>query len=295
MEEYKLYTFVNNPFNYTASKDRLLFQLSQNMDYRKSCFVDLFCGSGVVGVNMSHSFDKVLLNDGCKQMVSLLSYMCNTSTEQMLTEIKMYISRFHLSKDNKEGFLTAREVYNNGKKKEMLLYCLITHAFSYNVVFNSSGGFSVPSGAGRSYFNSSIKNKFKEFCEVMHANKDHFVFSSEQIKSDTKFNICCSNFNDCMVYADPPYLTSDGSCSRSYGLRWTKEHDKNLMNLLDTINENGGSFAMSNAFENNGNVNEELKEWAEKYSVVHLSCDYTNCHHQRKNLGSTDEVLIKNY
>ena len=74
-----------------------------------------------------------------------------------------------------------------------------------------------------------------------------------------------------------------------------KEHDKVLMDYLDIIDKHGGSFAMSNAFYNNGYENVELQEWAKKYKVHHLSCDYKNCHHQRKNIGKTDEVLITNY
>lgn len=287
--------FVKNPFNYTASKDRILTDIANNMDYTKDVFVDLFCGSGVVGVNLAKSYEKVILNDGCKQMVELLQYMINNSTEDMLREIFNYIGKFNLSKGNKEGYLTAREVYNNGKRNPMLLYCLIAHSFSYNVVFNKDGGFSVPSGAGRSYFNPSMKNKFKAFCEELHEQKDKFILSSEKISKDANLNICHYDVSECMIYADPPYLTSDGACSRSYGLRWTKEHDKVLMDYLDIIDEHGGSFAMSNAFYNNGYENVELQKWAEKYKVHHLSCDYHNCHHQRKNIGKTDEVLITNY
>ena len=287
--------FVQNPFNYTASKDRILPSIAENMDYSKTTFVDLFCGSGVVGVNLSDKYDNIILNDGCQQMIELLEYMNNNSTEDMLKEIFKYISRFHLSKDNKDGYLLARDVYNKGKRTPMLLYCLITHAFSYNVVFNKDGGFSVPSGAGRSYFNPNLKRKFKEFCEKLHEHADKFSFENNHITKSEVLTFNDNEYKDCMIYVDPPYLTSDGACSRSYGLRWSKEHDQRLRDFLDKVDKSGGSFAMSNAFTNNGNMNEELMKWSEKYKVIHINCDYYNCHHQRKNIGKTDEVLIINY
>lgn len=289
--------FVNNPFNYTASKDRLLPVIADKFDYSKKTFVDMFCGSGVVGVNVSDRFNNVVLNDGCKQMIELLQYMTEHDTEKLLQEIKGYISKYNLSKNNKEEFINARNIYNNGKRDPMLLYVLIAHAFSYNVVFNSRGGFSVPSGAGRSYFNPSMNKKFTAYCNKLHDIKDKVKFSSHKLEPSIACTlpIDSTELNEYMFYCDPPYLTSDGSCSRSYGLRWTEEHDKLLMDLLDYINAKGGSFAMSNALSNNGHVNERLTAWAEKYKVYHLACDYENCHHLRKNAGKTDEVLITNY
>ena len=285
--------FVNNPFNYTASKDRLLPVIVDKFDYNKKTFVDMFCGSGVVGVNVSDRFDNVVLNDGCKQMIELLQYMTEHDTEKLLQEIKGYISKYNLSKNNKEEFIHARNIYNNGKRDPMLLYVLIAHAFSYNVVFNSRGGFSVPSGVNRSYFNPTLRNKFINFCNKLREIND---IQFMQLKLNELVN--CSKewvWEDVMVYIDPPYSTSDASCSRSYGLKWTKEHDKILMNFLDYISDKGASFMMSNAFKNNGYKNEELIAWSEKYNTEHLACDYNNCHHLRKNAGDTDEVIIYNY
>lgn len=290
--------FVGNPFNYTASKDRLLPSLVDRMDYKKDIFVDLFCGSGVVGTNFGREYKKVIFNDGCEQMIGLLKYFKEHDTEEIVEQVLACVKKFNLSKSNKEEFLVARNVYNNGKRDPILLYCLIAHAFSYNVVFRKDGGFSVPSGAGRSYFNPAMKKKLVAFCDELHKLKN-VEFISQKLTPDFLNGTAdlndTLNLSDLMVYADPPYFTSDGACSRSYGLKWTEEHDLGLMRFLDRVNEAGGSFAMSNTFENNGHVNENLPEWAKKYKVHHLACDYYNCHHQRKNAGKTDEVLITNY
>ena len=285
--------FVRNPFNYVASKDRLLADITGRLDYTKNRFFDLFCGSGVVSVNVGDKYEHIIMNDGCPQMIDLLSYMREHTVEELLCEADKYRSMFHLSKTNKEGYLKAREYYNKGNKNPMLLYMLIIHAFSYNVVFNSRGGFSVPSGVNRSYFNPTLRNKFINFCNKLREIHD---IQFMQLKLNELVN--CSKewvWEDVMVYVDPPYSTSDASCSRSYGLKWTKEHDKILMNFLDYISDKGASFMMSNAFKNNGYKNEELIAWSEKYNTEHLACDYNNCHHLRKNAGDTDEVIIYNY
>ena len=285
--------FIRNPFNYVASKDRLLADITGRLDYTKNRFFDLFCGSGVVSVNVGDKYEHIIMNDGCPQMIDLLSYMREHTVEELLCEADKYRSMFHLSKTNKEGYLKAREYYNKGNKNPMLLYMLITHAFSYNVVFNSRGGFSVPSGVNRSYFNPTLRNKFINFCNKLREIND---IQFMQLKLNELVN--CSKewvWEDVMVYVDPPYSTSDASCSRSYGLKWTKEHDKILMNFLDYISDKGASFMVSNAFENNGYKNEELIAWSEKYNTEHLACDYNNCHHLRKNAGDTDEVIIYNY
>ena len=285
--------FIRNPFNYVASKDRLLADITGRLDYTKNRFFDLFCGSGVVSVNVGDKYEHIIMNDGCPQMIDLLSYMREHTVEELLCEADKYRSMFHLSKTNKEGYLKAREYYNKGNKNPMLLYMLITHAFSYNVVFNSRGGFSVPSGVNRSYFNPTLRNKFINFCNKLREIHD---IQFMQLKLNELVN--CSRewvWKDVMVYVDPPYSTSDASCSRSYGLKWTKEHDKILMNFLDYISDKGASFMMSNAFKNNGYKNEELIAWSEKYNTEHLACDYNNCNHLRKNAGDTDEVIIYNY
>ena len=65
--------FVRNPFNYVASKDRLLADITGRLDYTKNRFFDLFCGSGVVSVNVGDKYEHIIMNDGCPQMIDLLS------------------------------------------------------------------------------------------------------------------------------------------------------------------------------------------------------------------------------
>ena len=69
------------------------------------------------------------------------------------------------------------------------------------------------------------------------------------------------------------------------------------MNLCDKLDNQGVRFAMSNVFENKGNVNKELIEWSKKYKVHYISNTYNNSNYQSKDKGknTTVEVLITNY
>jgi hypothetical protein len=80
-----------------------------------------------------------------------------------------------------------------------------------------------------------------------------------------------------------------------YNLFWTKEHEKDLLALLDKMNERGVQFALSNVFYSNGKTNYQLIEWAKKYNVYAMSRQYRNANYRRKNHALAQEVLITNF
>lgn len=290
---------IKNCFNYVGSKDRILSQIDLNLDKSKKYFIDLFCGSGVVGVNESLFYSSVVLNDACWQLTKVLKYFQANDINDILKEIDKVIAEYELSKENKEGYDRLRDFYNTYSYSEkhfnpVIFYCLVTHSFNYNIHINKSGGFNVPFGKNRSSFNSSLRNKLVNFQNVLHANKDKIQVTSLSYKDLlSKYSHCLKDF---MIYVDPPYFSSDSSYGRiSYLGKWDGKKEKELLETLDYINEMGGSFLLSNVTKNNGKENKHLNEWATHYNVVKVSSDYENCNYQRKNLGKTQEVLIRNY
>ena len=97
------------------------------------------------------------------------------------------------------------------------------------------------------------------------------------------------------VYCDPPYLITDASYMKHGG--WNDVCDKDLLELLDTLNDNGVKFGLSNVLSSKGRVNEHLVQWCKKYNVHHLTYNYMNSSYQSKDKSadSTDEVLITNF
>ena len=292
---------IKNCFNYVGSKDRIFTAVDRNLDKSKSLLVDLFCGSGVIGINELSNYKKVLFNDACWQLAETLKFFKNVPQTVVSEEIDKYISKYELSKVNKEGFNKLRDYYNNeAQTKEtfdpVAFYCLATHSFNYNRHRNSSGGFSVPFGANRSYLNSSLRSKLDNFLTVLHKNKSKVTIQSKDFADIVEKSIKSGKVKETVFYCDPPYLSSDSSYGRIHYLgRWDATKERSLLEALDEIHVHGGSFLLSNVLENNGQKNELLEEWAKKYFIVEVSSDFTNCNYQRKNNGCTKEVLIRNY
>lgn len=289
---------IRNCFNYVGSKDRIFPIIDKNLDKSKEVLVDLFCGSAVVGINETKNYSKVFLNDACWQVIETLKYFRDSEFEELEASIDNVIQKFELSKTNKEGYNKLRDFYNNVSNtpdtfNPILFYCLLTHSFNYNIHINSNGGFSVPFGANRSYFSNALRKKFEVFQKELHKSKDKILISKGEF---SKVPQKIKNVKGAMFYCDPPYLSSDSAYGRIYYLgRWDATKEKSLYETLDNINAEGGSFLLSNVMENNGSVNKILKEWSKKYNVIDVSSSFENCNYQRKNLGKTKEVLIRNY
>lgn len=282
-----------------GSKDRILPVIDDNLDKSKKNFIDLFCGSGVVGVNELYNYERVILNDACWQMTETLKYLRDNDFDKVITEIEKYIKIYKLSKDNKEGYLKLREDFNAEPYMQLvfdpaMFYCLATHSFNYNIHINSSGKFSVPSGYRKCYFNKNIRNNLEMFQWELHENKNRIAIKNEDYLA--LINKAERVIPNSMFYVDPPYYSSDSSYERIYYLgKWDEPKERALYKALDYINEKGGSFLLSNVIENNGETNEILKDWCQKYEVIKVSSDFTNCNYQRKNKGNTKEVLVRNY
>ena len=124
---------IKNCFNYVGSKDRILPLIDKNLDKSKKILVDLFCGSGTVGVNELSNYKKVVLNDACWQMIETLKFLRDNEYEKVISEIEKYIKFYRLSKENKEGYLKLREAYNADPYLRLvfdpaMFYCLATHS-----------------------------------------------------------------------------------------------------------------------------------------------------------------------
>lgn len=292
---------LENCFNYVGSKDRVFPLIDQNLDKSKSYFVDLFCGSGVVGINELDNYKKVILNDACWQMTETLKFLRDNSFETVIKEIEKIIKLYKLSKDNKEGYLKLREDFNEEPYLRLvfnpvMFYCLATHSFNYNIHINSSGKFSVPSGYNRCYFNKALRAKLEAFQWELSNNKDKVTIKNEDFKTLVKK--AEKIIPDTIFYADPPYYSSDDAYSRIHYLgKWDEPKEYALYNTLDLIDSHGGNFLLSNVVENNGKTNLILREWyrRKKYNVIEVPSDFTNCNYQRKNKGKTVEILVRNY
>ena len=135
--------------------------------------------------------------------------------------------------------------------------------------------------------------------------KDNLIKFSNRLKeigigfTDLDFreiNVNIFNSND-FFYLDPPYLITCATYNEKGG--WKEKDERDLLNLLDKLNDNNVRFALSNVLESKGNSNDVLKEWIKdkEYNVHNLDSKYGNANYQRKDNSdsTTMEVLITNY
>ena len=274
--------YIKSPLNYVGGKYKLLKEILPLFPDKINTFVDLFGGGFNVGINVNA--EHIVYNDLEEHVVELLDYLSNNETEKLLSEIDVLIEKYNLSKENAEGFNQLREYYNEENNSPIVFYTMICYAFNYQIRFNQNGKYNMPFGKARSSFNPSLRQKFIEFVEELHS-KD-ITFLSESFET---FNIEDLDSND-FVYCDPPYFNSVAAYNEQGG--WTEEHEKMLLILLDSLNDKGVKFALSNNLKYE---NPLLDKWKDKYRVHYLNGDYSNCNYHKIDRSKDVEVLITNY
>ena len=299
--------YIKSPLNYTGGKSKLLPQLIPLFPQEIGVFVDLFCGGGNVGVNISA--EKVIYNDSNDKVVGLLSTLGKNTPEKTIRKIDSLIAQYNLSDSlnngyefygcesikglgsfNKIGYAQLRKDFNQLKRRDAnyyyYLFTLIIFAFNNQIRFNSKGQYNLP--VGKRDFNNNIRKNLIAFVENL--NRQNTEYMSMPF---TKFNISLLGSND-FVYCDPPYLITKASYNEMGG--WTEKDEKELLRFLDKLNEQHVKFALSNVTKHKGKDNAILIEWIKKYNVNYLAVSYSNSSYHGKNTEKeTQEVLITNY
>ena len=91
-------TLIPSGINYVGNKWRMLSTLIDNLDLSRKTFVDVFCGSGVVGINVTNYYDRIIMNDGCWQLAEILNAMqCDGN---FIENVERVIEAYNLGKDN---------------------------------------------------------------------------------------------------------------------------------------------------------------------------------------------------
>lgn len=274
--------YIKSPLNYVGGKYKLLPTIIPMFPDKINTFVDLFGGGFNVGVNVKA--EHIIYNDICSQVVEFLNYISGQDIDSVLSEIDVYINRYGLTKENKEGYLKLRKDYNSGNKDPIMFYTLLCYAFNYQIRFNSKGNYNMPFGKDRSSFNPTLRKKFIDFHNKI--SKIDCVFLNKSFEEFDFSDFTAEDF----IYADPPYYNSVATYNENGG--WTEECEYKLLKLLDELNEAGIRFALSN---NLRYENPTLDNWKNKYKTHYLKHDYSNCNYQKKDKSNDVEVLITNY
>ncbi len=291
---------VKSPLNYPGNKARILSQIINHFPKNTNVFVDVFGGSGIVGLNSESKF--ILYNDTSLPMIGLLKYFKNNTFEFVLKEtlnnIKKYgltntyaygkiyeIKRYEgLSLYNKIGFEKLKNDYNSDHKRNDLLFLLLVYGFNHYLRFNSKGYFNVPIGKVDLY--PELVTKMKIFIEALNS-RDITFLNLDYTNEDLYKKLAVDDF----VYFDPPYRITNAPYNQS----WSELQDYKLFKLFDNLTKKSIKCAMSNVTLSNGKTNDDLIQWSDKYKVINITRNYLNSNYRKKNLSETKEVLILNY
>ena len=298
----KLDDYVKSPLNFTGGKYKIINELINIFPKNMNRFVDLFCGGLNVSVNVHAK--SILANDHMRHVVDLLKMFKTYDSKKLLKKINDVITTNKLSQTgkygyekyktnssrgvahfNKKKYLALRDLYNRSKEKDViLLYVLIIFSFNNQIRFNSNSEFNLPVNK-RDFTNNMQQNliKFTNKLKTLNIELTNCDYSSLKIKK--------SDF----IYADPPYLVSTATYNENGG--WDEQKDKQLLSYLDKIDKRGIKFALSNALENKGKINNFLIDWSNKYKIHELERSYHNSNYNilEKNNKNTKEVVITNY
>lgn len=199
--------FIQSPLNYTGGKYKLLKQIIPLFPNNIDIFVDLFGGGCNVGANVKAN--TIVYNELDTNVFNIVKGIYE-SDNNIINIIDSIIQQYNLSKTNKEGYLKLRNDWNKSEDKDWIrLYTLILHSFNNSIRFNSKGEFNIAFGKDRSDFNPKLKDKFKNFRELIKSK--NFYFYNKSFEELTKSSKCNERYmfycvpKDTFVYQNGKY------------------------------------------------------------------------------------------
>ena len=296
---------LHSPLNYTGGKERILPFLLDLFPKDIECFYDMFCGGLNVSLNVESK--SVVANDINTRLMGIFRAVAAYDDFESLNDrIHGIIRANRLHSDdgsaslidgidvsagtvNAEGYASLRDSYNATSDPVELLV-LLFYSFSNQMRFNRQFKFNMP--VGKSCYNFKNMTELKEMHRTI--RERGFRFTSGSFKD---FDVSQFNKGD-FVYCDPPYLITTATYNESNNDEsgWDDDDERRLYAFLDSVNDAGVRFGLSNAVQTNGRINKILNDWMGKYSVFHPDIRYSNANYHRRNKGgdTTIEVYVTN-
>ena len=149
--------------------------------------------------------------------------------------------------------------------------------------FNLKGDFNLP--VGNVDFNKNVYNalinylNFRKNNEVIFENTDYQEFLNKITFKENDY-----------VFLDPPYLIS----MSEYNKLWNDQKEIELCDLLDSLDEKGVNFGITNLIYHKGKENKTFNSWSKKYNVYNIKSNYISFNDNTiKN--SSKEIFVTNY
>ncbi|MBR1940547.1 MAG: Dam family site-specific DNA-(adenine-N6)-methyltransferase [Bacteroidaceae bacterium] len=296
---------ARSPLFYVGDKYKLVRDIRTHLPKDIHRLIEPFVGGGSVMMNVTA--ESYLLNDidsyviGIHRMLATyigheidfynelyaivdlyglsLSYLHDVVPQDM----KKAYPKTYYAKFNKDGYLQMKADFIAGGQSDMIrLYLLLIYGFNHMLRFNGKGQFNLP--VGNVDFNQNVHDALNDYFNLL-AQKQ-VIWYNEDFRQF--LGVIQYQAND-LVYLDPPYLITFSE----YNKLWNEDTERDLLAMLDDLNDRGVRFAISNVTHYRGRINHLFLQWSEHYHIHSIKSNYISFNDN--SIKQFREVLVTNY
>lgn len=296
---------IRSPFFYVGDKYKLMPQLKQLMPKDIEQYIEPFVGGGSSFLNSKGTY--YMLNDVDSYVVELHRQIGSYTgkAEKLFEELfeiidfyglscsyrgicvpeemkKKYVKTYY-SKYNKKAYIRMRKDFNTDKGDFLRLYLLLIYGFNHMIRFNGKGDFNLP--VGNVDFNNNVYQALNNYLEFVGKHEIEF-FNMDYISFLEKIKFGKNSY----VFLDPPYLIS----MSEYNKLWNDKKEDELCEYLDSLDDRGIKFGITNLIAHKGKINQRFLDWSKRYCAYDVKSNYISFNDNTIKVDS-QEVFVTNY
>lgn len=274
---------TKGPFSYSGNKYKIMKAHLAKTIASAGKIHEPFLGSGVCLYNSN------LGGTGIDADANVIVLHRSLKSEGLADRVQDCLDEYFPEGRNEEAYLRLRKDFNDDWKTNgttdvnaHMLHLLVQLGFNSLLRF-SKNGYNVPFGrkevdVARIRHHQEIANRLDmEFVSGTYSDLD---LSKVDMEKD-------------IVYLDPPYLAS----KFTYG-GWNEPEEIKLLEWIDSLDEKGYRFILSNTLSHRGVKNQRLTDWCSKHRVRPIDKKYNAWAAAVGSVeyeANTAEVIISNF
>ena len=296
---------IRSPFFYVGDKYKLMPQLKQLMPKKIEQYIEPFVGGGSSFLNskgtsyMLNDVDSYVVElhrqigsytgkseelfDALFEIIDFYGLSCSYRGICVPEDMKKKYVKTYYSKYNKDAYIRMRKDFNANKNDFLRLYLLLIYGFNHMIRFNGKGDFNLP--VGNVDFNNNVYQALNNYLDFVGEHEIEF-FNMDYISFLEKLRFDKNSY----VILDPPYLIS----MSEYNKLWNDKKEDELCEYLDSLNDRGIKFGITNLITHKGKVNQRFLEWSKKYCAYDVKSNYISFNDNTIKADS-QEVFVTNY
>lgn len=296
---------IRSPFFYVGDKYKLMPQLKQLMPKKIEQYIEPFVGGGSSFLNskgtsyMLNDVDSYVVElhrqigsytgkseelfDALFEIIDFYGLSCSYRGICVPEDMKKKYVKTYYSKYNKDAYIRMRKDFNANKNDFLRLYLLLIYGFNHMIRFNGKGDFNLP--VGNVDFNNNVYQALNNYLDFVGEHEIEF-FNMDYISFLERIRFEKNSY----VFLDPPYLIS----MSEYNKLWNDKKEDELCEYLDSLNERGIKFGITNLITHKGKVNQRFLEWSKRYCAYDVKSNYISFNDNTIKVDS-QEVFVTNY